>query len=236
VQQLDDVHGGNMRLTHLKFALPIFLAAGALAAGVHHLTHVPSANPKSPGTAQPNILSPELIETIVAQGSVRLENPSALTSFYGYDNDGPQVPVPGDLPSASHKVEATKTEPDKNTYLVLEGQKGTTRPMTTARISFSKGHENGASGQGYITRINLDADGAHRVTLLATTDVDGHTLPTLDGSTWYPFSQKLLFTSESGNNASILQASLDFPPWLKIFRGSSDAAVMKAFKRIAGDG
>ena len=200
-----------MRLTHLKFALPLFLTAGALAAGVHHLTHVPSANTKSPGTTQPNILSPELIETIVTQGSVRLENPSALTSFYGYDNDGPQVPVPGDLPSASHKVEATKTEPDKNTYLVLQGQKGNDPNYDYGTHFIFQGHENGTSGQGYITRINLDADGAHRVTLLATTDVDGHTLPTLDGSTWYPFSQKLLFTSESGNNASILQASLDFP-------------------------
>ena len=200
-----------MRLTHLKFALPVFLAAGALASGVHHLTHVPSANPKSPGTAQPNILSPELIETIVAQGSVRLENPSALTSFYGYDNDGPQVPVPGDLPSTSHKVEATKTEPDKNTYLVLQGQRGNDPNYDYGTHFLYQGHENGASGQGYITRINLDADGPHRVTLLATTDADGHTLPTLDGSTWYPFSQKLLFTSESGNNASILQASLDFP-------------------------
>ena len=35
----------------------------------------------------------------------------------------------------------------------------------------------------YITRINLDADAAHRITLLATTDVDGHTIATIDGST-----------------------------------------------------
>jgi hypothetical protein len=47
--------------------------------------------------------------------------------------------------------------------------------------------------------------------LLATTDVNGQTLPTIDGSTWYPFSHRLLFTSESGSNASILQATPDFP-------------------------
>ena len=31
-----------------------------------------------------------------------------------------------------------------------------------------QGHEGGVDGAGYITRINLDADAAHRVTLLAT--------------------------------------------------------------------
>src|SRR5690349_24483651 len=51
-----------------------------------HLTHVASANTKTVGVPAPNVLSPELIETIVAQGATPLENPSALTSFYGYDN------------------------------------------------------------------------------------------------------------------------------------------------------
>src|SRR5258708_4895127 len=88
------------------------------------VTPVASANPKSVGVAAPNVLSPELIAAIVTQGSSKLENPSDLTSYYGYDNDGPPVPVPGDLPSAIHKVEATKTEPDKNTYLVLTNQHG----------------------------------------------------------------------------------------------------------------
>ena len=88
------------------------------------VTSVSSANPKAAGVSAPNVLSPELIATIVAQGSNQLENPSDLSSFYGYDNGGPLVPAPGDLPSAVHKVEATKTEPDKNTYLILENQKG----------------------------------------------------------------------------------------------------------------
>src|SRR6476660_2491316 len=88
------------------------------------VTPVAAANPKSVGVPVPNVLSPELIEAMVAQGSSKLENPSALTSYYGYDNDGLPVPAPGDLPSANHKIEATKTEPDKNTYLVLENQKG----------------------------------------------------------------------------------------------------------------
>lgn len=185
------------------------------------LTPVQSANPKAAGLASPNILSPELTEAIVAQGSFKLENTSDLTNFYGYDNDGPMVPIPGDLPSAvpPHKVEATKTEPDKNTYLVLEHQHGADPNYNYGSHFLYQGHENGASGKGYITRINLDADGAHRVTLLATTDVNGQTLPTIDGSTWYPFSHKLLFTSESGSNASIMQATPDFPSTVEDISG-----------------
>ena len=174
-------------------------------------TPVPKANPKIVGVAQPNVLPPEFAETPVAQGSIALENGSDLTNFYGYDNDGPQLPAPGDLPTGTHKVEATKTEPDKNTYLVLRNQHGADSDYDYGTHFLYQGHELGDGGKSYITRINLDADGAHRVTLLATTDVDGNALPTIDGSTWYPFSHKLLFTSESGSNASVLQATPDYP-------------------------
>src|SRR3954451_10208974 len=74
------------------------------------LTPVPAANTKSPGYAPPNLLSPELRATPVAQGSVSLENGTAAIPFYGYDGDGPMLPPAGGGP------EATKTEPDKNTY------------------------------------------------------------------------------------------------------------------------
>jgi hypothetical protein len=97
--------------------------SGALVLGADP-TSVPSANPKSPGRVAPDILSVELTETAVAQGSMPLENPSALAGYYGYNTDGPMIPAAGDLPSATHKVEASKTEPDKNTYLVLPPQKG----------------------------------------------------------------------------------------------------------------
>ena len=203
-----------MHLSHWKIILPAALAAGmfGIGAGVH-LTHVPAANPRAANTPVPNVLSPELTAVAVAQGSIRLENPSDLTSFYGYDNDGPLVPSAGDLPSVTppHKVEATKTEPDKNTYLVLRHQKGADANYDYGTHFLFQGHELGADGKGYITRINLDADGAHRVTLMATKDVNGNPLPTIDGSTWYPFSERLLFTTESGGNASVLQATLDVP-------------------------
>lgn len=195
------------------------------------VTPVPTANPKTPGVAAPNVLSPELIETIVAQGSWKLENPDTtpatgtgslgLTSFYGYDNDvvvtgtgntfPRMLPAPGMLPTATTKVEATKTEPDKNTYLVLSHQDGADPRYDYGRRFLFQGHEAGVSGQGYITRINLDADGPHRVTLLATTDVNGTRLPAFDGSTWYPFSERLLFTAELGSSGGVFQATPNYP-------------------------
>ena len=72
--------------------------------------NVPSANHKVAGMAAPNVLSPQLIETVVAQGSTPLENPTSLVAYYGYDNNGTMVPT-----TAGSRVEATKTEPDKNT-------------------------------------------------------------------------------------------------------------------------
>src|SRR5437879_3277630 len=64
------------------------------------LQNVVSANPKAVGFSSPNILSPQLIETAVAQGSFPLENPQTVTlsdgttataAFYGYDGDGPML-------------------------------------------------------------------------------------------------------------------------------------------------
>ena len=202
-------------------AITLLPAASAFADGssAKTLTHVPSANTKTPGFGAPNILSPGLTEVLVATGSSKLENPSDLTSYYGYDNDGPMLPAPGDLPSLAHKVEASKTEGDKNTYLVLRNQHGPDATYEYGEHFLFQGHELGVNGQGYITRINLDADGAHRVTLMATTDVNGKPLPTIDGSTWYPFSHKLLFTSESGSNASVVQATPDFPSTVEDLSG-----------------
>src|SRR5262249_60950440 len=67
--------------------------------------------------------------------------------------------------------------------------------------------------KGYITRINLDTDGAHRVTLMATEDVHGTPLPDFDGSVWYPFSHHLLFSAElSGTTGGVWQMSPDYSP------------------------
>jgi hypothetical protein len=204
-----------MQLRYSVRALPLLLAAGAFAADIPN--NVPLANPKVPGMAAPNILSPELIEAPVAQGSNALENPSALVTFYGYDNNGTMVPT-----AAGSRVEATKTEPDKNTYLILKGQKGADPQYDYGTHFLFQGHELGlttASVHGYITRINLDADGAHRVTLMADQDVNGQPLPNIDGSTWYPFSQHLLFTSEGSLGGGVWQATLDVPSKVEALTG-----------------
>ena len=63
-----------------------------------------------------------------------------------------------------------------------------------------------------MTRINLDADPEHRVTLFAWQDKDGNPLPPIDGSTWDPFANRLLFTSELGAAAGgVFAGTLDFP-------------------------
>jgi hypothetical protein len=191
------------RILALAIALPLAAGSGlSFAAG---LTPVPDANPKSPGSAPPNALSPELTEKIVVQGSNPLENTSGQFSFYGYNNDGPMLPALGS------NAEATKTEPDKNTYLVLPHLVGPDSHYDYGHRFLFQGHENSKGGNSYITRINLDADGAHRVTLLATTDTDGNALPAFDGSTWYPWAQRLLFSAEGAKGGGIWQATLGVP-------------------------
>jgi hypothetical protein len=201
--------------------LPVFLTTAILAAEHPGLTPVPLANTRTAGVASPNVLSPELIEAPVAQGSVKLENPSTLTSYYGYDNDGTMLPATaGALPTTITKVEATKTEPDKNTYLVLRNQNGADPAYDYGRQFLFQGHELGNGGQGYITRVNLEADGAHRITLMATTDINSHSLPVFDGSVWYPFSKRLLFTAEiNAVSGGVWQATTNFPSQVEDISG-----------------
>jgi hypothetical protein len=190
------------RLAGLALALGAVLApaAGASPPPSPFLTGVPSANTRSPGYSPASKLSPELYQVAVAQGATRLENPATLTSYYGYDNDvlniagQPQmVPIP-----ANPATEAHKTEPDKNTYLVFKkGLSGADPAYDYGTDFLFQGHEGGAAGAGYITRINLDADAEHRVTLLATKDAGGNQLATIDGSTWDPWARRLLFTTEN---------------------------------------
>ena len=205
-----------MQLRYTHYVLPLFLATRAFGADPFP-TNVPSANPRVPGMVAPNTLSPELIETIVAQGANALENPSPKVTFYGYDNNGTMVPT-----TAGSRVEATKTEPDKNTYLVLKNQKGADFHYNYGSHFLFQGHELGLSGSdvhGYITRINLDADAAHRVTLMADQDANGQAIPNIDGSTWYPFSQRLLFTSEGSLGGGVWQATLDVPSKVEALTG-----------------
>jgi len=192
--------------------LPVLAIAAALAGigiaggGDDSYTNV-AANTKAAGYAPSALLSLELRQTIAAQGSTPLENPQGPIGWYGYINDAPSPDnpaLPQMVPATTPPVEAQKTEPDKNTYLVLKGQHGADPGYDYGTHFLVQGHEVGAKipgstlRQSLITRINLDADAAHRVTLLASQDTTGQPIQGIDGSTWDPWAKRLLFTTENG--------------------------------------
>jgi hypothetical protein len=200
-------------MKRVLWALPVAVVAASAAAAASAqppsapmLTGLSAANAKSPGFAPATRLSPELSQTVAAQGADKLENPSAQIAYYGYDSDrvnaaGEPLMVP--LPSAP-TVEAHKTEPDKNTYLVFkQGLHGADPSYDYGTHFLYQGHESGTPG--YITRINLDADAAHRVTLVATVPSGD-----IDGTTWDPWAQRLLVTTENVN-APTYAARADYP-------------------------
>ncbi|MDP9345470.1 MAG: phosphatase, partial [Actinomycetota bacterium] len=216
-------------------------AAAALAAGVVFaatgsadsppgvgLSDVPSANERAVGYAPASRLSAGLVQIAWAQGSSKLENPQGIVSFYGYENDTPAVdnPVLAQMvPTPANPTEAQKTEPDKNTYLTFkDGLVGPDATYPYGTHFLYQGHEGAAKDAnnnklGYITRINLDADAEHRVTLMATQDTSGKPLATIDGSTWDPFAKRLVFTTES-LSAPTYAATADYPSQVEDVSGA----------------
>jgi hypothetical protein len=198
-------------------ALAVLAIGGAATVAVAHdnpaLTDAGPANTKVAGISSADRLSPQVRESSVAQGSTPLENPSAAIGYYGYYSDGQMVPAPGAVQSPGHNVEGSKSEPDKNTYLVVGGQHGADASYDYGTHFLYQGHElTGLTGGSYITRVNLDADAAHRVTKMAEFEADGTTpIPAIDGSTWDPFAQRMLYTTEGGANGGVVQATLDYP-------------------------
>src|SRR5215471_15362414 len=159
---------------------------------------VPAANAAtgSPATQ----IDPDFKTRVIATGNDPLENPSGVFIKFGMLSDG------------------TRTEPDQNTYLVLDHNPGgPTAGFNYGRHFLFQGHENGG-GQAYITRINLDVnDPAHRITLLTPGDVNGTTgFSAIDGGTFNPFTKTLLFTQETssaGNGTGkVIQVTLNWPP------------------------
>jgi hypothetical protein len=183
------------------------------------LSNVASANTRAAGYAPSSKLSKEIAAQLVVQGSTAVENPTSLTGFYGYQND---VVSAGDptkpqmVPTQGVNNEAQKTEPDENTYLSFKNALQGADPnyYYYGKRFLYQGHEAAVSvngiKQGLITRINLDADRAHRVTLLATTDSNGAAINTIDGSGWDPWAGKLIFTTENAN-APPYSATPDYP-------------------------
>jgi len=218
----------NRRILGLVVGTAAFAAIADNGSSGPSLTNVPSANPKAAGYAPAHQLSRELRQIVAAQGSLPLENPDGIIGWYGYENDAPSpdnAALPQMVPGTRATLTAAqKTEPDKNTYLVLKNQKGADPSYDYGTHFMFQGHElaaRDAQGRhlGYFTRINLDADTAHRVTLMATHDVNGVPIETIDGSTWDPFAQRLLFTTENAN-APTYAATLDFPSQVEDVSGA----------------
>jgi len=68
----------------------VFAAVGgATSSDSPQLTNVPTANTKATGYAPASRLSAELSQIVLAQGSMKLENPSGIITNYGYENDTP---------------------------------------------------------------------------------------------------------------------------------------------------
>src|SRR6266536_6455542 len=152
---------------------------------------VPAANPV---VVSDNVFSPEVTPGLVVEGIDLLENPSGLITQYGSLSDG------------------TLTEPDENTYLILDHNPGGPTPdYDYGRHFLFQGHEN-SGNLAYITRINLDvASPDHRITLLTPVDATGFTnFNSIDGSTWDPFTGTLLFTQEAGTTGGVIEMGADF--------------------------
>jgi len=188
----------------LTLVIAAALAAGVALADSHSdkiNSGVPDANPRVGHPA--NVIAPGFALQKIVEGSDSLENPSGVITNFGYLNDFPP-----------QLIERTKTEPDENTYVVLEQNPGgPTHGFDYGRHFLFQGHEN-AADFAYVTRVNLDVtDPAHRITLLTPVGTDGKThFGSIDGSTWDPFTRTLFFTQERGTSGGVIQiTALSFP-------------------------
>ena len=173
-------------------------AAGDVRVFNEKVSGVPAAN-CCPNTPSDNIYSPEFVPGLINQGSDLLENPSGPITRFGNLSDG------------------SRTEPDENTYLILDHNPGGPTPdYDYGRHFLFQGHEmpNGNTNRAYVTRINLDvAAPDHRITLLTPGDANFLTgFNSIDGSTWDPFSHTLLFTQEDGAIGGVIEMGADFDP------------------------
>lgn len=143
-----------------------------------------------------NMLASGFSLELVAQGIELLENPSGIITHFGYLSD----------------TNGTRTEPDENTYLILDHNPGGPEAgYDYGRHFLFQGHENGGN-LAYITRINLDVmNPDHRITLLTPLDTNGFTgFNSIDGSTWNPTTRTLLFAQEAGGKGGVIEMGADF--------------------------
>lgn len=164
---------------------------------------VPNAVTPTPGVAQPSLIDPDFAVRFVVRGTDPIENPSGVITTFGQ------------LANGAH------TEPDQNTFLVFKKSPGGPTPGFNYGHRFLyQGHENGGN-LAFFTRINLDVnDPAHRITLLTPVNpATGLTdLNRIDGCTYYPFNNTLLFTEENAvgldGTGNVLQITSGWPPVL----------------------
>jgi hypothetical protein len=192
-----------MRLTStLGFvSLLALLTAPALADAVGQIedgVSTPNAAPTTGTLTSTTRIGPDFATRLIATGSDPLENPSGIITNFGRLSGG------------------TPTEPDENTYLVLRRNPGgPAAGFDYGRHFLFQGHENG-SPTAYITRINLDVPRGdiHRITLLTPINpATGTTgFGSIDGSSYNPFTNTMLFTQEAGTNGGVIQVTLNWPP------------------------
>ncbi len=168
------------------------VSAGQLRVLGRPVIGVPEANPV---IVSDTVISPGFDLDLQQQGLDLLENPVGSVLRFGYLADG-----------------VTRTEPDENTYLVLDHNPGgPSEGYDYGRRFLFQGHEN-SGDLGFITRINLDVSNPdHRITLLTPPGDDGLThFNSIDGSCWNPFTQTLLFAQERSTTGGVIEISADF--------------------------
>ena len=185
---------------------------GAAPSGNPALTNVPTANAKVAGYAPwPNVLSPELRQSIVgAQGSTPLENPNANFTNTATATDERDA---ASAPAGVHKTRRRRgprprrrrPSPTRTPTSCSTARRAPTRTTTTARHFLFQGHE----------LARAKATGLHhphqpRRRRRASRDAPGDAgrpratrSPTIDGSTWDPFAQRLLFTTENASGGDL---------------------------------
>jgi hypothetical protein len=198
----------NFRMNiHRMLLLSTLLLTASLAfsqSGIGPIVHsVPFAHHRLGNPA--TVISPGFKLREIVDGFFPLENPTGVYTNYGFLSDG------------------TLTEPDENSYLVFSSNPGgPTQGYDYGTHFVFQGHENGG-GRAYITRVNLDVtDPAHKVTMLTSPDpTTGLTnFSSIDGSTYDPFTNTLLFTQEAGSNGGVIQVSTSWPPVVSTLYGS----------------
>ena len=173
-------------------ALTAQVSAGQIKVLGQPVQGVPDANPVA---VSDSIISSGFSLDLQQQGQDLLENPSGSFVRFGFLADG-----------------VTGTEPDENTYLVLDHNPGgPTEGYDYGRHFLFQGHEN-SGDLAFLTRINLDVSNPdHRVTLLTPPGEDGFThFNSIDGSCWNPFTRTLLFTQEHGNTGGVIEIAADY--------------------------